>query len=319
MKPSFKIGPEPRMTIVPLAVQAQTLFREGLRLQNLGQLEQAHAIYLQVLGLQPRHFDALHMLGVIAGRTGNPTRAIELISKAIEVNPSVAAAYANRGNALSALKQHQAAIESYGKALAIKPDYANAYGNRGTALNELKQYQAAIASYDKATAINPDHALAWCNCGVAWYELKQYQAAIDRYDRAIAIAPAYADAYANRAAALNELKQYQAAVHSYDNALAIEPAYAFLYGRRLHAKMRICDWSDADNQITELAQRIQHNKKATPAFAVLALSASSSLQRVAAEIWFRERCSANVDLGAILKRPKGQKIRLGYFSADFHN
>src|SRR5665647_2679734 len=120
MKPSFRIGPGPGTMMTPLATQAQPLFREGLRLQNLGQLEQAHAIYLQVLGLQPRHFDALHMFGVIAGRTGNPTRAIELISKAIEVNPNVAAAYANRGNAQSALKQHQAAIESYGKDIAIK-------------------------------------------------------------------------------------------------------------------------------------------------------------------------------------------------------
>src|SRR5674476_526390 len=93
MKPSFKIGPEPRMTIVPLAVQAQTLFREGLRLQNLGQLEQAHAIYLQVLKLQPRHFDALHMLGVIAARTNNPARAIELINKAIEIEEAYTQMY----------------------------------------------------------------------------------------------------------------------------------------------------------------------------------------------------------------------------------
>src|SRR5674476_304383 len=158
MKPSFKIGPEPRMTIVPLAVQAQTLFREGLRLQNLGQLEQAHAIYLQVLKLQPRHFDALHMLGVIAARTNNPARAIELINKAIEINPNSASAYSNRGNVLTALKQHQAAIENYDQAIALKPDHASAHTNRGNALGALKQYQDAIESYDKAIAIKPDHA-----------------------------------------------------------------------------------------------------------------------------------------------------------------
>src|SRR5665647_2442037 len=187
MKPSFKIGPEPRMTIAPLAVQAQTLFREGLRLQNLGQLEQAHAIYLQVLKLQPGHFDALHMLGVVAARTNNPARAIELINTAIAVNPDSASAYSNRGNALTALKQYQAAVASYDQAIAIKPDHANAYFNRGKAQYELKQYQAAIDSYDNAIAINPSHAPAHCNRGVALYELMQHQAAIESFDKAVAI------------------------------------------------------------------------------------------------------------------------------------
>src|ERR1035437_7918185 len=101
MKPSFRIGPGPGTMMTPSATQAQPLFREGLRLQNLGQLEQAHAIYLQVLKLQPRHFDALHMLGVIAARTNNPARAIELINKAIEINPNSASSYSTRANALT--------------------------------------------------------------------------------------------------------------------------------------------------------------------------------------------------------------------------
>src|SRR5674476_1184454 len=143
MKPSFRIGPGPGTMTTHLATQAQPLFREGLRLQNLGQLEQAHAIYLQVLKLQPRHFDALHMLGVIAARTNDPTRAIELINKAIEFNPNSASAYSNRGNALGALKQYQAAVDSYDQAIALKPDHASAHTNRGNALGALKQYQDA--------------------------------------------------------------------------------------------------------------------------------------------------------------------------------
>src|SRR5665647_3862506 len=421
MKPSFKIGPEPRMTIAPLAVQAQTLFREGLRLQNLGQLEQAHAIYLQVLKLQPGHFDALHMLGVVAARTNNPARAIELINTAIAVNPNSASAYSNRGNALGALKQYQAAVASYDQAIAIKPDHVNAYFNRGKALYELKQYQdaiasfdqaiaikpdhadaycdrgvamsdlkqyqAAIASYDKAIAIQPNHAKAYCNCGVAWYELKQHRIAIDCYEKAVNIAPSYADAYFNRGVVLNELKQYKAAIESYDIAVAIEPdnavAYAycgialrefyqhqaaidsfdkaialkpdyadayfnriaplislkqyedaiasynkaiairpdsgFIFGQLINTKMQICDWSDADNQITELVRKIQLAEKATTPFPFLALSASLPLQRKAAEIWVREECPANDELGNVPKRKRGKKIRIGYFSMDFRN
>jgi predicted O-linked N-acetylglucosamine transferase (SPINDLY family) len=354
VKPISRNLPQPEAAASNLpATQAQARFKEGFALHNIGQLAQAQAIYHQALKLQPRHFDSLHMLGVLAGQTNNPTQAVEWISKAIEVNPNIASAYSNLGNALNALKRHQAAIASYDKAIAIKPDYANAYASRGKAWYELKQYQAAVASYDKAIAIKPDHAdaycdrgaalkelklhqaaiasfdkamaikpdhaLACCNCGVAWYELKQYQAAIDRYDRAIAIAPDYADAYANRAAALIELKQYQAAVHSYDRAIALRPGYEFLYGRRLHTRMRICDWSDTKNQVTELIQRIQRREKASPPFPVLALSAALPLQRIAAEIHVNQNHPARLELGRISKRSNGEKIRIGYFSADYHN
>ena len=421
MKPNFRIVPEPRMTTTPSATQAQAMFREGLALQNAGQLEQAHAIYHQVLKLLPRHFDALHMLGVIAARTNNPTRAIELINKAIEVNPNVASAHSNLGNALNALKRHQAAIASYDQAIAIKPDHANAYANRGKALYELKQYQAAITSYDQAIAIKPDHADAYCDRGIALNELKQYEAAVDSYDKAIAIKPAHALAHCNRGVSLYELKQYQAAIESFDKALFIHPDYAdaysnrgnvwhnlgqhqtaiesydkaiaikpdyaeayynrgnalhnlgqyqaaiesldnaiaiksdfagaysnrgnalielkqyqagidsfdkalalrpdseFLYGVRLHTKMQMCDWSDAEDQIAELTQKIQRNEKATTPFSFLALSSSLSLQRKAAEIWVNEKHAVNFELGNIPKRARQEKIRVGYFSSDYHN
>jgi predicted O-linked N-acetylglucosamine transferase (SPINDLY family) len=44
-----------------------------------------------------------------------------------------------------------------------------------------------------------------------------------------------------------------------------------------------------------------------------------SLQRKAAEIWASDNYPANFVLGSIPKRTRREKIRLGYFSADFHN
>jgi len=44
-----------------------------------------------------------------------------------------------------------------------------------------------------------------------------------------------------------------------------------------------------------------------------------ALQRQAAEIWMRDKCPENPGLGALPVRMPGSKIRIGYFSADFHN
>ena len=83
--------------------------------------------------------------------------------------------------------------------------------------------------------------------------------------------------------------------------------------------MQICDWSDAENQITELMQKIQRDEKATTPFSFLALSPSLSLQRKAAEIWVNEKHAVNFELGSIPKRARQEKIRVGYFSSDYHN
>jgi len=209
--------------------------QNAIALHQKGQLGQAEAIYIQLLGIDPTNADALHLLGVIAHQTGNHKSAIDMIGNAIEINPNVASYYCNRGNALKELKQFDAAVASYDKAIALKPDFAEAYFNRGVALNELKQFEAAVASCDKAIALKPDFAEAYSNRGNALKELKQFDAAVASYDKAIALKPDFAKAYSNRGVALKELKQFEAAVASYDKAIALKPDYDEAYSNRGNA------------------------------------------------------------------------------------
>ena len=68
-----------------------------------GLLAEAKEIYLDILKTHPKHFQALHLLGVIAEQKKNSQLAVELIGEAIEVNPGVAEAHYNLGNALGTL------------------------------------------------------------------------------------------------------------------------------------------------------------------------------------------------------------------------
>ncbi len=269
--------------------------------------------------MQPGNFDALHLLGVIAVQSNDPARAVELIGKAIDINPNNAMAHYNRGVALYDLKQHEAAIQSYDQAIALEPGYADAYNNRGNALGGLKQHDAAIQSFDKAIALKPGYAEAYNNRGVALKELRQYEAALQSFDQAIALQPGNADAHYNRGDALFDLKRHEAAIQNYDKAIALNPDCDYLYGMRLHTKMQICDWGDVDDQLAQLAAKIERNEKAVFPFAALALSGSLPLQRKTAEIWVQDECPTSHALPTIPKRPKHNKVRIGYFSADFRN
>ena len=58
-------------------------FQAGLACHQRGQLTEARRVYEEVLEAAPTHFDALHLLGVLALQNNNPAEAAALIGKAI--------------------------------------------------------------------------------------------------------------------------------------------------------------------------------------------------------------------------------------------
>ena len=246
--------------------QVQARFEQALDCHRRGELEQARALYDQVLAMAPDHANALHLSGVMAAGSGDHGKAVRLIAKAIaiypgnasfhfnlgvaysslnnfdaalksfdktvSINPDLADAYYYRGNTLLKLKRPDSAVESYDKAVSINPDFAKACYNRGMALHELKKFDEAVESYDRAIAINPDFAEACYNRGMALHELKKFDEAVESYDRAIAINPFHSKALLNRGVALKELKRFDAALESYGKAIAIKPDYHEAYSNR---------------------------------------------------------------------------------------
>jgi protein O-GlcNAc transferase len=242
MASSSKIPQPKHLVMKQTHAQAQAvtqLLQQGFSLHQQGELARAKKIYTQLLEGQPDHFDALHLLGVIAIQSRNPTLAADLIGKALVIKPGNAVAQSNRGNALLELKRPEEALTSYDKAIALKSDYAEAIYNRGNALQELKRLEEALASYDKAIALKPDYAEAFTNRGNALKELNREEEALASYDKAIKIAsaiePDYAEAHYNYGRALQELNRLEEALASYDKAIAIKPDYAQAFSDRGNA------------------------------------------------------------------------------------
>jgi tetratricopeptide (TPR) repeat protein len=142
----------------PAAAALQAKLNQGIALHRQGKLADAERCYGEILQRQPKHFDALHLLGVIARQTRRTERGVELIKRAIGLKPNIAQAHNNLGNALRDLKRPAEALASYDRAIALEPDLAVAHSNRGAVLMDLKCLTEALASYDKAIALKPDDA-----------------------------------------------------------------------------------------------------------------------------------------------------------------
>jgi protein O-GlcNAc transferase len=229
------------------------------QLHQEGKLDQAALHYAAVLKAQPKHFDALHLLGMLRLQQARHAEGLDKIQAALKLQPANAEALShlgfgfeklgkleealasydealaikpghlealyNRGNLYLVLKRPEEALASYDKVLAIRPDHAETLNNRGNTLRALKRPEEALASYDKALAIRPGHGETFYNRGAALQDLMRFQDALASYDRAISIRPGHAETFNNRGNTLGDLRRLDEALASYDKALAIKPDY----------------------------------------------------------------------------------------------
>jgi predicted O-linked N-acetylglucosamine transferase (SPINDLY family) len=337
----------------PFSENHAAQLQAALALHQKGHLAEAEILYKEILHSQPDHFDTLQLLATIAGQQNKLTEAVELFDRALKINPNHPASLNNCGNTLLMLKRYDEALLSYDRAIAVQPDNADTYCNRGVVLQALKRYEEAVASYDRAVALRPAYALAYNNRSFTLLELKRYDEAVMSYDRTIALNANYPEPHYNRGNALLELKRYEEAILSYNKALKIKPNYAeaygnrgsafqklnrledaissyeqamslksdydFLFGQWLHTKMKICDWNTFENDIHLLSEKIMLHKNAISPFSCLSLIDSLSLQKKVSEIFVTKKYPCVQTQPEISKHAQRDKIRIGYYSADYHN
>src|SRR6478672_1225612 len=81
----------------PTSNSVEQLFAQAVTHHQAGRLAQAEPLYRQVLAIQPHHADALHMLGALAAQVEKYDAAIDLIERAVVLNPGNAVFHGNLG------------------------------------------------------------------------------------------------------------------------------------------------------------------------------------------------------------------------------
>jgi Flp pilus assembly protein TadD len=162
-----------------------------------GNFAAAEQLYRQILQVQPDHFDALHLLGVIACQFNRPEKGAEHITAALRINPLVAEAHNNLGNAFQSLGKIREATSAYRQALLINPNYAQPHNNLGNVFEEQDQLDEAIACYRQAIAVQPDYADAYNNLGFALRVQGKLDEAAANYQQAVRIIPNSAEFHKN--------------------------------------------------------------------------------------------------------------------------
>ena len=112
----YTLRPAARVVIIRRMATISEAMATAIQHHQAGRLQAAEQIYRQVLQVEPRQVDALHLLGVIASQVGRPEVAVEYIGRAIGLKGDVAAFHNNLGGAYQALRRTAEAVAGYRRA-----------------------------------------------------------------------------------------------------------------------------------------------------------------------------------------------------------
>ena len=99
------------------AMDPDQLFSQAQAHHQANRLDEADALYREVLEQHPQHHDAWHMRGIVALQEGRHQEAVERISEALRLEPAYVAAHCNLGLAQMSLGRREAARTSFARAL----------------------------------------------------------------------------------------------------------------------------------------------------------------------------------------------------------
>jgi protein O-GlcNAc transferase len=296
---------------------SEQILQNAMRLHQSGRLPEAARLYKEVLRGNPRHFQALYLLGYVHFQKGEFEDAERLIGDALKLNPASPDGYYNRGCALQKLKRDEEALVCFDRALALKPDYPEALFNRGTALIRLQRYAAAAAVFERLIVRTPRDAEAWHNRGDALGAMGRHGDAIASYNRALALAPDMVRALGKRAGSLMNLKHYQAAAEDFARVVELEPDFDYALGNLVYSRLNCCDWRGLDENRRVIASELYAGKHVISPLQYFIFSDSPQDQLQCSSVWANTQCPTKQMPLWRGERYGHDKIRVTYISRDF--
>jgi protein O-GlcNAc transferase len=213
-KPPIQRAPAPK--IHPLLDRAVGLHRAG-------QLTEATEIYEKIREQVPNHFDAIHLLGVIALQEGRLAEAQSLITSALGINPKDTAALNNLGTVHLRSHELELARVRFEQAVRWEPNSSSTLTNLGTVLRQMGRPREALAPLRRAYSADPNSA-AVCNLlGACLLDIGDAHGAVSLFEAATRVEPEEADGWSNMAVALNAVGDHIRARECADKAVQIRP------------------------------------------------------------------------------------------------
>jgi predicted O-linked N-acetylglucosamine transferase (SPINDLY family) len=327
--PAASSAPPPPATVTvsiaadlhPMRIDSEAPYRfaNALEHHRLGELTEAENGYRMVLGRDPSHVEALHMLGLVAIQAGKLDEGICLIRKSLDHRDEQPLAHSNLGNALIDAKQPDAGLMHLDRAIALQPDLLEAHHNRGRALLSLHRAAEAVESLDYVLTEKSRFAPSIALYGVALERQGETEKALNHYDEALEIQPDLKEALDFKGALLFRLGRYRRAAQCYESLLRIAPDHRFALGNLTYCRLNYCEWTSYGANLKAISAGVRSSAPIITPLELAHLPSTAADQLQCARTF--------MSLLHPSRRPvlwdgepyRHERIRLAYVSTDFQD
>ena len=260
----------------------RVLCNYGLILRSLGDLENAQLIMEKSIKMFPYDPLSYNNLSGILQELGKYDQAEEILKKCLELDQKKSMTFSNLGIVLIHQGKLDQAEEILKKALLINSRDENAYLNLGIVMRRLGKIKEAMEYIYKSIDIQPNNYLAYCNLGDVLCTSGDYKKAILIYEKALDL--------------------------SNNNVIA---KIGLIYCKGL-----ICDWSNNDSYRNWIDNVGIKGEAVNPyTFFLYDDNPINHLKRT------KKFAKGNFKKKQFVEHQKikEEKIRVGYFSADFRD
>jgi protein O-GlcNAc transferase len=218
------------------------------------------------------------------------------------------------------------AITSFKKALKADPDFYIAWFNLGLVLQKQNRYQEAIECYLKNIKLYGENPYAFKNLAFCYSMTGQTEEAI-QYVKALNLSGSEWETHFNLGTTYQTVGEIEKGIAHFEKARQLNPTFGLIFGQLHNLYMRICEWDKASKLVHQIEEfnRSAFIKGGVPAempFGNIAREENPRDNFLVAKLR-SEAIARQIDKNFIpyvyLKKKKGEKIRIGYVSCDFHD
>lgn len=299
-------------------------FEQALQAHQVGKLNQAKTLYLQILEDTPENTACLNNLGCILAAEHDFDEARKLFQSAIEKTPDFADPYNNLGNLYKAENNLNIAKQYYQQALNINAEFAEAHCNLATVLQNTGLVDEAIGHIKKALEINPNYIEAYNNLGFCFMIKEDYKLAIHSLHEALTLAPYYDPAFYNLGLCYALQDKHLAAIGCFEQVSDQDQGLLCLsLHEKVFSQLKLCEWDELNTEISTVEQLTNAQWATNPhfdldPFIISALPLSIEFQNKVNQKRAQKIAQSITYPPFTPHKYPHSKIRIGFISPDFN-
>ncbi|MBE0711938.1 MAG: tetratricopeptide repeat protein, partial [Candidatus Aminicenantes bacterium] len=216
--PATTPRPDPK-TMIGL----DNLLSDAVNASETGRLEEAAAIYKDILRRQPDYIIGYDYAAYNLTKMGRGGEAVRLLEDAVGRGLGTDQLLAHLGLYYQEAGRLDESIRTLEKALALNQFVAEAHNDLGVSLFKSGRVDEAVGAFRQSLALDSNYAMAMNNLGNCYLARKSYPEAAEQYRAAIAVDDRLASAHNGLAAVYYRQGRVAEAEALWEKSVEIEP------------------------------------------------------------------------------------------------